>query len=118
VVLVERDAGKRKTLLGNVAMVESRISVVIRPVEAYLSKAGEAFDIVFLDPPFAYPDKASLLRAVGEGGHVPEGGLVLIHLPREEAVEPAPAPLRQIDAREYGRSLVQFFRREAVTSEC
>jgi len=110
VLLVERDRGKRRTILSNIAMVESSITLVTAPVEGYLGSASTAFDIVFLDPPFAHADKPALVRAVFQGGHVREGGLVLIHLPSEEEMEPDLAGLEIADRRQYGRSLVQFFR--------
>lgn len=114
VVLVERDRGKRRTILANIAFVESSISLVTAPVEGYLHASSTPFDLVFLDPPFAYEDKPALVRSVFQDGHVRESGVVLLHLPREEEMDPAPLGLEMADRRQYGRSLVQFFRRKGA----
>ncbi len=113
VVLVERDARKRKTILKNISFVQTEITLLSIPAERFLNSNRKSFDVVFLDPPFAYPGKGSLLDVVAAGNHVSGGGLVLVHMHRAEKLETERSGLRLVDRRQYGQSVVLFFRPEA-----
>jgi 16S rRNA (guanine966-N2)-methyltransferase len=111
VVLVEKDPRKRVAILTNVSFVESPIELLTMPVERFLRNSTRGFDIVFLDPPFDFPDKGAVIDSAVEGPHVPAGGLILIHLHRAEKLGTERRGLDLIDRREYGQSLVLFFRK-------
>lgn len=111
VVLVEKDRRKRATIARNISFVESPIELRVMPAERFLSSSTDAYDIVFLDPPFDYPGKDGLLDAVRAGPHLRSDGLVLIHLPRAEQLATARPGLELADRREYGQSLLLFYRR-------
>ena len=64
---------------------------------------------MFLDPPFAFEGKESVLDAAA--GHLARDGLVMMHLHRAEPLEADRPGLEEIDRREYGQSLVVFWRR-------
>ncbi|MCL1818682.1 MAG: RsmD family RNA methyltransferase, partial [Spirochaetaceae bacterium] len=74
VVMVEKDAGKKRILAENAALAEGAARVHIMPVERYIKfvKAGP-FDIVFLDPPFSYRFKGQLLRMLAASSLLAEG---------------------------------------------
>ncbi|OHD68213.1 MAG: hypothetical protein A2177_06330 [Spirochaetes bacterium RBG_13_68_11] len=108
-VLVEKDPRKRAIVLANVAFVEAPVEVLTMPVERFLSKDVRAFDYVFLDPPFAFEGKESVLDAAA--GHLAVEGVVMMHLHRAERLEAARPGLEEIDRREYGQSLVIFWRK-------
>jgi 16S rRNA (guanine(966)-N(2))-methyltransferase RsmD len=109
-VIVEKDKGKKRVLVENAALAAGRAAVHIMPVERYIkfAKAGP-FDIIFLDPPFPYKFKAQLLSMIAAGGLLADGGLVIIHHPKEDKLPAAIAGLTQKDLRVYGRSLVAFY---------
>jgi 16S rRNA (guanine966-N2)-methyltransferase len=48
---------------------------------AFLSEPGTAFDIIFLDPPFAAPVLPEICRRIEAGGWLKEGGLVYLESP-------------------------------------
>jgi 16S rRNA (guanine966-N2)-methyltransferase len=83
----------------------------VMPVERFLRSSVQAFDIVFLDPPFDFPDKGAVLDAVGAGPHLVPGGFALIHLHRAEKLSTERPGFELADRREYGQSLLLFFRR-------
>ena len=118
VVMVEKDAGKRRILVENAALAEGGARVCIMPVERYIKfiKAGP-FDIVFLDPPFSYRFKEELLRMLATSPLLAEGGLVLIHYPGEEKLPEDVGGLARKDLRIYGRSHVGFYRRGGTCTE-
>jgi len=109
VVCVEKDAQKRSTLIKNLSIAPERIEVRIFPVELYLMRTKEAFDIAFCDPPFPYRFRAELCQRVAEGGAVKPGGLFLIHRPDEDPLPESFGPLARVDQRTYGRSIVEFY---------
>jgi len=111
VVLVEKDPRKKATILRNISFVQSSIELRLMTAERFLRTSGQAFGIVFLDPPFDFPDKGAVLDAVGAGPHLPPGGFALIHLHRAEKLSTERAGFELADRREYGQSLLLFFRR-------
>ena len=120
VVFVEKDPGKRATLLENTSFVTEVKEIHIMPAERYLARfggrAGRAgpFDRVFLDPPFRQKGTLEVLRQVLDRQALAAGGLLLVHLPREELM-PEEQTRRSgfllADRREYGRSVLSFYRR-------
>jgi 16S rRNA (guanine966-N2)-methyltransferase len=110
VVLVEKDPRKKATILRNISFVDSPILLRIMPAERFLRTSTDAWDIVFLDPPFDFPGKGELLDSVRTGPHLRPDGLVLIHLHRAEELSVERPGLELADRREYGQSILLFFR--------
>ncbi len=109
VVLVERDPGKRATILANITLVETPIRLVIMAAERFIVETADHFDLIFLDPPFRLEGKERLIELIEERGLLREGGLLLIHHPEEESLPEAIGSLRCVDRRRYGRSIVLFY---------
>lgn len=114
-VLVERDRRARQALEANLAQLglgPPRARVLPRSVEAALGElaaAGERFDLVFADPPYAWTPTAAFLAAVAAllG---PGGALALEHSARV-AVPDAGGNLVKVDTRRYGESALSLYRR-------
>jgi 16S rRNA (guanine966-N2)-methyltransferase len=112
VLLVEKDARKKATILKNISFVESHIDLVISPVERFLRSNTRSWDLVFLDPPFDFEGKGVILDEAGAPPHLTPGGLVLMHLHTAEKLSTERKDLVLSDRREYGQSLLLFFRRK------
>ena len=140
VVFVEKDRGKRSALERNLSFVQEHTEVHLLPVEHYLRRVKRSFDLIFLDPPFGQPGKLEVLRLIAARGVLGGGGILIIHLSKEERksfpqvvgsragstvqkhaaevepgteVEPHPSAggqLRLSDMRRYGGSLLLFYR--------
>lgn len=110
---VERDRPKFPVLLRNVAIADARIECHCMPVERYVLRAERSFSVVFCDPPFPYAHKVELIESIASKGLVEPGGLLLIHYPSENVLPELAGDLVKSDQREYGRSLVRFYRRSA-----
>jgi 16S rRNA (guanine(966)-N(2))-methyltransferase RsmD len=107
---VEMDRVKRAALLKNVSISPVRINCRFMAVELYIRRAKRNFDFIFCDPPFPYQYKWDLVRDIAASPLTKDGALILIHRPREDFSE-TPIPFAQKEqAREYGRSIVEFFR--------
>jgi 16S rRNA (guanine966-N2)-methyltransferase len=98
VTLVERDRRKRAVLLRNISIANPPPNVVIAPVERYIARTTECFDVVFADPPFDYPYKEDLIRRIARaasgGTLLAGGGRVVIHYPSTEKLPSASGRLR------------------------
>jgi len=114
VTCVERDRAKFPILLKNVSIAEQRIECKAQPVELFLVRNRQAFDIAFLDPPFPYAYKLDLLKALESGSSLAGGGLALIHFPKEDKLPAEVKSLALEDERVYGRSIVRFYRKRAI----
>jgi 16S rRNA (guanine(966)-N(2))-methyltransferase RsmD len=108
---VEADSLKRPVLLLNAAISPVRISCRFMSAELYVRRAKKAFDIVFCDPPFPYRFKRDLVSRISLSPLLETGSLLLIHRPREEPLGDF-GSLTLEDRGEYGRSIVEFYRKE------
>jgi 16S rRNA (guanine(966)-N(2))-methyltransferase RsmD len=111
VVFVEKDPGKRAALLKNTSFLTQARQIRIMPVERYLARKAGRFDYIFLDPPFGQKGTKEVLRSIVARGILADEGLLMVHLPREGLLEEPPEGLRLVDRRQYGRSVVLFYRR-------
>ncbi|MCL2007732.1 MAG: RsmD family RNA methyltransferase [Treponema sp.] len=105
---VEMDGEKRRTLLENVKISPLRIHCRFMSAELYIMRAKKTFDIIFCDPPFPYKFKQELMNSIVNSPLTKEGSLILLHRPREETLQID--KIIQEDSREYGRSIVDFYR--------
>jgi 16S rRNA (guanine(966)-N(2))-methyltransferase RsmD len=112
VLLVEKDPRKKPTILKNIAFVKSHIDLVVAPVERFLKTNKRSWDLIFLDPPFDFEGKTAALDEVCTAPHLSPGGLAIIHLHTAEKLPTERPGLVLTDRREYGQSLLLFFRRK------
>ena len=80
--------------------------------ELYVKRAKRCFDMIFCDPPFPYRYKWELIRTISSSCLVKENSLILLHRPREDRkqIDDQENHLVKENHREYGRSVVDFFR--------
>jgi 16S rRNA (guanine(966)-N(2))-methyltransferase RsmD len=107
---VEQDQRKRKTLLKNVSLSPVRINCRFMAAELYVKRARRSFDLIFLDPPFPYQFKWELMARIAASQIISSESIVLLHRPREDFQKETIPFLSKTDSREYGRSIVDFFR--------
>jgi len=119
-LLVEKDGGKRKTIMENLKIAlddgnsdDSRdIRLLIRRVEHVLRPGMERFDIIHLDPPFPMKNKEGLLYLADKASQPVSGGTLMIHYPSEDRLPESAGGLRLYDKRIYGRSHLAFYTRD------
>ena len=110
VLLVEKDPRKRATIQKNTAFVESPIELVTAPVERFLKADRGSWDLIFLDPPFDFANKGEVLDEACQPPHLAAEGLAIIHLHIAEQFGTDRPGLELADRRNYGQSLLLFFR--------
>ena len=110
--LVERDPRKRPYLQRNTSFVEAEVAIHIMPCERFLARARRAaergWDLVFVDPPYAYRRKSDVLAAVAACAGIRAGALVVVHTPAGEVLAPPPR-LVCVDRRRYGGAALALF---------
>lgn len=108
---VEYDKLKKSILLENVSISPVRINCRFMPAELYVKRAKTSFDIIFMDPPFPYQFKWQLTGSIAASCLARAGTKILIHRPRQDYQKDEIPNLEKTGSREYGRSVVDFFRR-------
>ena len=78
---------------------------------AYLKKA-DAFDIIFIDPPYKGELGKKALEVIGERGLLSDNGVAVYE--HEEPFEGAVKGLTVTDERKYGRVYLTFFKKELL----
>jgi 16S rRNA (guanine966-N2)-methyltransferase len=112
---VERDARAVATLRANVTTlgVERAVRVVrddvVRGLRT-LRRAGERFDVVFLDPPYDGDDVAMTLDALGGGELLGEGAVVVAQHRTKRAPAASAGALAAFRTRRFGETTLTFFR--------
>ncbi len=113
---VEKDPRKRRIISQNLEIAGDVCSVSYSPVERFILKRQERFDLVFLDPPFPYKHKNDLLQKLIDSALVAEGSEVLLHFPSENTIADTfrstdgKLVMTRYKQKEYGRSMVNFYR--------
>ena len=110
--LVEMDHKKRKIINQNISIVTTEIKLYMMSVQKFLYFAPITYDIVYSDPPFPMKGKGALSRSIADANLVKNGGLYIIHYPKENTMAEQIGTFNCIDERKYGRSMLRFYRNE------
>jgi 16S rRNA (guanine(966)-N(2))-methyltransferase RsmD len=110
---VEKDPLKRRILRENLALSPEPIRCRCMAVELYARRAKGPFDVIFCDPPFPYRFRGELIASIAASPLMEGGSLLLLHRPREKSALEKPEGLALEESRQYGRSVVDFFRLRA-----
>ncbi len=114
VVFVERARPALTALRANVAAIGLGGEVVAADVLDYLRRTDDAFDLVFVDPPYEL-SLASLEQVLGlVAALATDGGVIVLH--RRADTEPVAAPdgCAVVDRRRYGDSGITRMVKEEV----
>ena len=74
-----------------------------------LSKRGEKFDLIFIDPPYESALVEKSIRAVDEEGILSADGFLVAETSKRAPVSLELSNLERVDERSYGDTLVYFF---------
>lgn len=112
-VFVERDRKALVVLRENCAAVDLGGDVVASEVALFLAGGSEAFDLVFVDPP--YPDSDESVKTVmaALSARMAHDGLVVLHRPVGAAL-PETESLVLVDERRYGGAQLWRFKKEST----
>ncbi|HIO93029.1 MAG TPA: 16S rRNA (guanine(966)-N(2))-methyltransferase RsmD [Leucothrix mucor] len=84
VVFVEKHRAVAKQLGQNLVLLNAECNVENTDAESYLSKAGEFFDIIFLDPPFRKNYLPKILDGIIKQSLLKPSGLIYLEHEAEE----------------------------------
>ncbi len=118
-VLVDESARSAAVIRENLTRLKllQRAQVWIVPVARALrklDKAGEKFDLIFLDPPYERGLVKTTLEAIGQCALLNPAAIVVVEHSGREAVRPDYGALLLNDQRRYGDTLLSFFDKSQV----
>jgi len=113
VVFVEHERDAVVALAANVETVDLGGTIVRRDVTAFLQRDGGTYDLVFVDPPYAFENREveSVLALISR--RVSDEGTVVLHR-RFGGTAPESDNLRCTDRRRYGDSEIWIFEKEQL----
>ena len=97
--------------------LSERARVVNGEALAYLASAGEKFDQIFLDPPYAAKLWKPVLEAVSRFDILSDHGIMICESPQDEELPDAVGACRLHRAYRYGRIKLTTYHREEELSE-
>lgn len=115
---VERDRRAVASLRANLtaldlgALARVRVGDVL-PILRELQEAGEAFEYVFLDPPYTTDQAIRCIEALAPGGVLSENALLVVQAFHKTVLPGQAGVLRRSGQRRYGESALTFYVREA-----
>ena len=110
VVLVERDPAALRALRSNVDTLDlPSVEVRAQPVGSFLAGEPSAYDVVFLDPPYADSVDEVLARLVDGGWLAADAVVVVERSARGEALR-WPAGIEGDRSRRYGEGILWYGR--------
>ncbi len=94
---------------GNIAKLRGAegYSVTVGDYSSFLKKSKIAYDIIFIDPPYASESGRGALELIASCGALRNGGIAVYE--RDRAFEGEIKGLKKIDERKYGKTFVTFF---------
>ncbi|MHB8743542.1 MAG: 16S rRNA (guanine(966)-N(2))-methyltransferase RsmD [Sulfuricaulis sp.] len=104
VVMVEKAAPVVERLRQHVALLEAKnAEVMLADAVEYLRQAPQAFDIIFLDPPFSSDLIARCAELVAARGWIKPGGLIYVESPSRMKPLPLPSAWELIRSKSAGQ---------------
>lgn len=111
---VESDKGAAQVIRKNLDICGQKARIIrkdaVKAVEE-LSRKGESFDLVIIDPPYSSELLVGTLKAIGLGGLLAPKGAVVAESAKKAPLEADIPGLEVYDRRRYGDTLVYFLKR-------
>lgn len=115
VVFLEQDAACLRVLRENlkIAGLGARhvIAGDVLRVLPRLTRQGEGFDVIFLDPPYGTGLARRTLDVVASGDLLPPRGLVIVEHFAKESLPPQIGRLRRVREKKHGQTMLTFYER-------
>ena len=106
---VENDRAALKAIDANVMALGAAARTSMRAMSAAALPAGQAYDVVFADPPYEAGSGSAVAEAVAQSGWLAPGGLMAIEIQRGDAVAP-PRGWEIVAERDVGRARLTLLR--------
>ena len=107
-----RDAARLVTENLKLTGLADRARVVNGDALSYLAGAGERFDIVFIDPPYADRLWESAISAIYRFDILANHGIMVCESPAERELPDLPAPYSKHRVYHYGKTRITTYHRE------
>lgn len=110
-LLVERNEKAVKLIQENIAKTkfQDQVEVTNQDVKSYLSTSDEAFDIIFLDPPFKFERDVKVKYLKQSLKHLRINGLAVFRFPKGEKFPTEIGNFSLTLRKEYGKSVVYYY---------
>jgi 16S rRNA (guanine966-N2)-methyltransferase len=107
-VLVDNDRAAIKAIEANIASLGASDRCEVRAHSALALPRGQAFDLIFADPPYTASSGSEAVAAVAAAGWLSPGGWLAVETMR--GVEIEPGPFVREATRDTGRARLTLFR--------
>lgn len=111
VIMVDNNRESLKLMKSNADKVGigSEIQIINGSAEKYLFKTDKKFDIIFLDPPYAFENKVGLLEIINEKKLLDEEGILVIEHDKSEKMPEDIGELRKKRTKTYSLTQLDFY---------
>lgn len=97
-----------RSSLQSVKSVE--VNFIDDDAETFVKRKSNPFDVIFIDPPYAYPDLElmEMVTRLLENGYIAPSTLVVIERASRVSVFPWPDSMREVKVRRYGNAAIFY----------
>jgi 16S rRNA (guanine966-N2)-methyltransferase len=114
-VAVESDRAALAIARSNIEMARSlsqaeEVTIVDSDVESFASRFSNPFDVIFMDPPYLYPDEEvqRLLKQLLNSGAIVKETLIVLERASRTDSFPWPEGMHQVKVRKYGNAAIFY----------
>ncbi len=111
VLLIEKDRGKKHTILENLKIADNDISLWMMDVRRYIDTAKLKWNIIYADPPFPFTGRKEVVMQLDRKDLLKDDGIIIMHHPSSDKWEESVGSFECFDVRKYGGSILRFFRK-------
>ena len=111
VLLIEKDRGKKSTILDNLKIVQTDISLWMMDVHRYINTAKTKWDTIYADPPFPFTGRKDLILQIEKKNILTHNGIIIMHHPSTDKWEDKVGGFECFDIRTYGGSILRLFKK-------
>jgi len=115
VIFIEKHRGALKTIYANLSECRFDSGFEVLGMDVFkafniLRRRGEAFDIIYLDPPFDQPRMfVSVLEALEQSNLLAKGGVLVIRVPKKEILPERFSFIERYRTNIYGESALVYY---------
>ena len=115
VFFVEQDRRAVKAIFENLSALSLKNGARVLPADVFaaikrLARAGECFDLIFLDPPYERHLERPALEKIAGSGLLKPGGIIIAESSKREVLPSRIDSLVLVRQEKYGDTMLTFFR--------
>lgn len=104
------DIARKNVEMARATAKNSEALYIEGSVESFATRPSNPFDVIFLDPPYSYPEAelTEIIANLDRNGFIAPSSLVIVERASRSQAFPWPAGMREVKERRYGNAAIYY----------